>query len=124
MTGSVTQCGTEPGNRHREPGPLNDDGGVGGGDAQCGEQNGRNNRLHFYFSLFFPPWDLNRDFFFKGETRDTYHLNFICVSAKHLGHSLSEQRLWNIAALIDCTSIDFSLSIEERFGKNVQSNKW
>lgn len=94
-----------------------------GGDAQCGEQNGRNNRLHF--SLSFPPWDLNRDFFFlKDETRDTYHLNFICVSAKHLGHSLSEQRLWNIAALIDCTSIDFSLSIEERIGKNVLNNKW
>lgn len=62
--------------------------------------------------------------FFKSETRDTYLLNFICVSAEHLGHSLLEQLLWNIAALIDGTSIDFSLSIEERIGKNVLDNKW
>lgn len=48
-------------------------------------------------------------FFLKGETHDTYHLNFICVSAKHLGHSLSEQLLWNTASLVDCTRIDFSL---------------
>ncbi|KAB0387372.1 hypothetical protein FD755_002328 [Muntiacus reevesi] len=27
-------------------------------------------------------------------TSDIYRLNFICVSVKHLGHSLSEQLFW------------------------------
>lgn len=61
-------------------------------------------------------------FFLKGETHDTYHLNFNCVSAKHLGHSLSEQLLWNIASLVDCTRLDFSF-FDERTGKNVLNNK-
>lgn len=35
-----------------------------------------------------------------GEISDIYRLNFICVSVKHLGHSLSEQLLLDIAFLI------------------------
>jgi hypothetical protein len=63
-------------------------------------------------------------FFGKGETHNAYHQNFICVSAKHLGHSLSQQLFWNIPSQVDCTSIDFFLSsFEERAGKNVLNNK-
>lgn len=50
----------------------------------------------FHACFCLPSWVLNLDFFFFGtcETSDIYHLNFICVSVRHLGHSLSEQLFW------------------------------
>lgn len=59
-----------------------------------------------------------------GEISDIYRLNFICVSVKHLGHSLSEQLLLDIAFLIApvCIFLFFSF-LEGRTGKNVLNNK-
>lgn len=59
-----------------------------------------------------------------GETSDIYRLNFICVSVKHLGHSLSKQLLLDIAFLIDCTNVDFfSFPFGRETEKNILNNK-
>lgn len=68
--------------------------------AQCQEEPGEKRLISFFTPVSFclPSWVLNLDFFFffflTCETSDIYRLNFICVSVKHLGHSLSEQLFW------------------------------
>lgn len=65
----------------------------------------------FHAPLCLPSWDLNLGFLLllllMGDTSDIYRLNFICVSVKHLAHSLSEQLALDIACLIDCTNVYF-----------------
>lgn len=67
---------------------------AGGGECAMSSPGSGEPLMAFFtpVSLCFTPWDLRLDFiiFLMGETSDIYRLNFMCVSAKHLGHSLSE----------------------------------
>lgn len=63
------------------------------------------------------------------ETSDIYRPNFICVSVKHLGHSLSEQLPLDIAFLTDCTNVCVCFSFVFLLGRwvgagnNILNNK-